>query len=265
MKVTCEIVEDLLPLYVDNVCSEQSRRAVTEHLQECEKCRKLIESTQAVPVPRIEPEQPAVDQAVKKGFKKIRLRWWVSILLVIIIIPLLFLGWNQYHDRGIHYTNMYEYKVGNDFMKLIADGNYEKAYEYINIEGLKQEWLQQWFDEATLANIEEDSLAKFCEYGEKLEAAGGIGQYEYIGISISGADDSGNKVYVLAYKAEVAGKTQTIYIDVTNNGVLRIKGGGSFIDDPLAQFAIWSEYLWQDYAGCYFDPETGEYVYYDAE
>ena len=67
MKVTCEIVEDLLPLYVDNVCSEQSRRAVEEHLQECDKCRKLIDSTQAVPVPHIEPNQPTADKAVKKG------------------------------------------------------------------------------------------------------------------------------------------------------------------------------------------------------
>ena len=30
MKVTCEIIEDLLPLYVDNVCSKQSRQAVEE-------------------------------------------------------------------------------------------------------------------------------------------------------------------------------------------------------------------------------------------
>jgi len=46
---------------------------------------------------------------------------------------------------------------------------------------------------------------------------------------------------------------------VSDDGVEHFSGGGSFVDDPLAQFSIWSEYLWQDYEGCYFDPELGEY------
>ena len=33
MKVNCEIVEDLLPLYADEVCTESSKQAVIEHLQ----------------------------------------------------------------------------------------------------------------------------------------------------------------------------------------------------------------------------------------
>lgn len=264
MKVTCEIIEDLLPLYADNVCSDQSKQAVEKHLQECEKCRKLMESTRSVSVPHMEPDQPAADQAVKKGFKKIRLRWWVSILLVIIIIPLLCLGWNQYHNRGIHYTNLYEYTVGNAFMELLAEGNYEKAYGYIDIEGLKQEWLEEWFDEEKLSGMEADGLAKFCEYGAKLEEIGGIDKYEYIGISIGGAEEDGTAVYRLIYKIQITGKTQTFQINVSNDGVEHFGGTGSFLDDPLAQFSIWAEYLWQDYESCYYDPETKQYIYYDT-
>lgn len=37
----CEIIQDLLPLYQDDVCSESSRKAVEEHLIECEKCREI--------------------------------------------------------------------------------------------------------------------------------------------------------------------------------------------------------------------------------
>lgn len=37
MKVPCNIIEDLLPLYHDNVCSEESRAMVKEHLQTCRK------------------------------------------------------------------------------------------------------------------------------------------------------------------------------------------------------------------------------------
>lgn len=40
--MNCEIVRDLLPLYADGLCSEESRRAVEEHLKTCEACRKLL-------------------------------------------------------------------------------------------------------------------------------------------------------------------------------------------------------------------------------
>ena len=44
MKTSCEIIKDLLPLYHDNVCSENSRALVDEHLEECDSCRQLLES-----------------------------------------------------------------------------------------------------------------------------------------------------------------------------------------------------------------------------
>lgn len=265
MNVTCEIVEDLLPLYVDNVCSEQSRRAVEEHLRECEKCRKLISSTQAVPVPYIEPDQPAVDKAVKKSFKKIRFRWWAVILTIIALIPIAFLGWNEYSAQGVAYSNQHEITLGNEFMDCLVERRYSLAYNYLDIAELKQEWLEEWFDEETLANMEDKALAKFCEMGSVLDDAGGIDSYKYVGISFHGEESDGTRIYQIVYKIQFAGKETLFHVNVSEDGVESFHGGGSFVDDPLAQFSIWAEYLWQDYEGCYFDPEKGEYVYYDTE
>ena len=39
--LSCKIIEDLLPLYEEGICSEETRDAVEKHLSECEKCRKL--------------------------------------------------------------------------------------------------------------------------------------------------------------------------------------------------------------------------------
>ena len=36
----CEIIMDLLPLYIDDCCSESSREFIREHLAECDSCRK---------------------------------------------------------------------------------------------------------------------------------------------------------------------------------------------------------------------------------
>jgi len=36
----CEVIRDLLPLYIDGVCSRKSRELVEEHLKACESCRE---------------------------------------------------------------------------------------------------------------------------------------------------------------------------------------------------------------------------------
>lgn len=42
-KMHCDIVKDLLPLYVEDVCSEKSKAEVEEHLKECEACNSYYE------------------------------------------------------------------------------------------------------------------------------------------------------------------------------------------------------------------------------
>ena len=39
----CEIVKDLMILYLDNCCSDGSRLEVEEHIKECEECRAIFE------------------------------------------------------------------------------------------------------------------------------------------------------------------------------------------------------------------------------
>ena len=38
----CNIIRDLIPLYIDDCCSEESKEAVKAHLEGCEKCKKLL-------------------------------------------------------------------------------------------------------------------------------------------------------------------------------------------------------------------------------
>jgi len=43
VKQSCELVKDLLPLYHDGVCSEQSKQLVEEHLAECPSCKNELQ------------------------------------------------------------------------------------------------------------------------------------------------------------------------------------------------------------------------------
>ncbi len=40
----CNIIRDLLPLYVDDCCSEESKKNVEAHLENCPECRKIHEA-----------------------------------------------------------------------------------------------------------------------------------------------------------------------------------------------------------------------------
>ncbi|MCD3418819.1 zf-HC2 domain-containing protein [Streptococcus equi subsp. zooepidemicus] len=44
MKISCEVIKDLLPLYQDGICSDESRKIVEEHLQSCDECRELLDN-----------------------------------------------------------------------------------------------------------------------------------------------------------------------------------------------------------------------------
>lgn len=42
MKISCEIIKDLLPLYNDGVCSEESKAVIEEHLSHCDICKAAL-------------------------------------------------------------------------------------------------------------------------------------------------------------------------------------------------------------------------------
>lgn len=68
MKIKCEIIRDLLPLYYDDVCSEESHKLVEEHLASCPKCRaELIEMEE-----EIIAKSPVEDISLIKNISK---RW----------------------------------------------------------------------------------------------------------------------------------------------------------------------------------------------
>ena len=42
--LTCEVVRDLIPMYIDNTASDETEAVVMEHISECEECRKYCDA-----------------------------------------------------------------------------------------------------------------------------------------------------------------------------------------------------------------------------
>lgn len=96
MKIPCEIIRDLLPLYHDGVCSDESGAAVSEHLQTCGDCRAELRRMDGAP--DVTPAAPAEGEAAKaaaSAWKRGKKRAFVrGVLIAAAAILALAAAWN---------------------------------------------------------------------------------------------------------------------------------------------------------------------------
>lgn len=254
--LNCSMVQDLIPLVVDDVCSAESREAVLEHIKTCETCKKIYENAQILPTFEISAEEKVIQKSVKKGFRKIHKRWIASIVCILLLIPISMLTKAEIQGHGIAFSNIHEIFIANGFLKDLKKGDYDAAFDHFYLDLKKTEWLERWFDEEKLANMDADARETFYACASMLIEAGGLQNYEFLSI------EEQDECYYLRYNICVNDQIQNFVIIVTDEGITDIIADGSFLDDPMGRLAFWSEQLWEDYSGCYFDPDTKQYVYY---
>lgn len=73
----CNVIADLLPLYVDECCSEESSKLVREHLETCEACRRVYSAMSKKTVPT---------QAKKPQIKMRRISDWKASVLQSVLL-----------------------------------------------------------------------------------------------------------------------------------------------------------------------------------
>ena len=108
MKTECSIVMDLLPLYVEELVSEQTAEYVSRHLGECPNCQAefnimkggaKIEISESVPAPKVDNIPP-----FKKVMKRMnRVFYSLSYSLIIFFI---FLGFGWTAGENLMYNSL---------------------------------------------------------------------------------------------------------------------------------------------------------------
>lgn len=154
MKYPCHLIEDLLPLYYDGVCSEKSNEDIKEHLSECagcsEKYRALSEPEKIENVSidqEYEMQRAASFRSVKR---KITINRIAAILICVVIFAAMFLtyvimqGKNIFVDADDITVSMNNGAIiaqvqGNDLsgarskQVIIEDENGKTEYVFFNI------------------------------------------------------------------------------------------------------------------------------------
>ncbi|WP_368490542.1 zf-HC2 domain-containing protein [Clostridium sp. BJN0013] len=149
MKISCEIVKDLLPLYHDNICSKESRTIVEEHLLECDTCKKYLDDMNSNFIKtNAEKSAEQVKSDILKGIKKklLRKNVMISAVSVICAIAVLLGGFLLifHYQMPIPYENgLVSVKMGdNGMLDIYFNGDdYYCSHEWnatIEKDGIKQ-------------------------------------------------------------------------------------------------------------------------------
>ena len=114
MKTECSVVRDLLPLYVEDMVSEETAAYIGEHLETCEGCRAELESLKGSAEIAVIEEKPAMRADNAKPFKKIMKkmnRQFYSVAYAALIF-LIFLGFGWTGGENLMYNSLIMPVVG---------------------------------------------------------------------------------------------------------------------------------------------------------
>lgn len=131
MNSNCGIIDDLLPLYVDGACSEESKVAIEVHLASCEACRKKLERMQSDTVVSETSKSTGEVTVVKYANKvrKHRIKLAIGIVAASVIaaclLSLVFLTLKDMHNYAnpiIHEVETSTYNLtSNDLEVSVSD------------------------------------------------------------------------------------------------------------------------------------------------
>lgn len=139
----CSIVNDLLPLYADDACTDESKKMVEEHIAECAECRRTLQAMQE-PVSVSEAKKLADEfsdfkfiKSIGKASRKTRIRTLIAVILVIAILsPFVYLTANQLRNEGLCFTNYDDIKAANELMEIWKTQGIEAAFDKMDATAL---------------------------------------------------------------------------------------------------------------------------------
>ena len=113
-EIKCTIIQDILPLYVDEVVSQDTKEMVDEHLQQCEKCQKEYDTMKKeLYIPA--ENKVSIIKKINKKWRKKKVMISIASILVTAIILLGAFSYAFYYERVIPYSkNLIKIERQND-------------------------------------------------------------------------------------------------------------------------------------------------------
>ena len=112
MKLPCTVMEDVLPIYLDGICADETEALVQEHLSQCPKCRQMLEKMRMDIQLQNEPDDMKPLRAIEKRWnhgKRIAFRKGAVIAVAVLLIAAVILSGIWFISYGKYYYQMAQY------------------------------------------------------------------------------------------------------------------------------------------------------------
>lgn len=105
-RLNCEIIRDLIPSYVDGICSQSSREAVEEHVEECAECRVSLETLRRTVLGGNRVNRSELDhmKKVKQHFIRKSVLIVGALILAQLLVGDTFYHFELWYSEGLYYV-----------------------------------------------------------------------------------------------------------------------------------------------------------------
>ena len=174
MNKDCEIIQDLMPLVIDGVCSDKSREAVEDHVNECPVCAGIYGDLKKGLFGEKKPEkqeQKEINLVLKAVLKKKKVRRFMKPFLLGMLIVVLAVG----GIFGYQYLSDLQVPLDPDQYDIrlfrMENGDVAVIADYKELNGSNQ-WINIWIEQDIEDPLPENYDPSDPEQVEKLVEAG---------------------------------------------------------------------------------------------
>ncbi len=157
MKIDCEVIQDLLPLYVEKIASEKSEELIEEHFIECENCKKKY-TEMKTPEPQLELKQEPAENFQKYIQKKKRKTVWKVILIVLGAVAA------SMTAEAIVWMGIFGLLIADSSMAPVEEYTDVAYYEDYMGENAKEKFVNKWGMDETIFPEEITTDMNVLEY-----------------------------------------------------------------------------------------------------
>lgn len=134
----CNIAKDLVSLYAEGLCSEDTCAELEKHLEECEDCKEILRHYRTeINTENTFPEKPSKLEPMKKTSKKLKRNRFAAIMLSVVLIALFgcigVLSYGEITNRCISFSVIADYFKLKNVTENLAGGNTEPLIEIITL------------------------------------------------------------------------------------------------------------------------------------
>ncbi|MGV2940576.1 zf-HC2 domain-containing protein [Mesobacillus sp. LC4] len=178
MKISCNMIRDILPLYVEDMASQDTRDLVEEHIASCENCKKRLKEMRTFEEPPVDtdiaPLRNIQNTLRKKKLQTIILSVMVTLVFAVVTIAYLttpaYISYNENavsiieKDDGTVLLNFSEEVSGYNVNQYPAADNSGYVYDITTWETMWQQKIIKNNLENTVLNPNGETVASIYYY-----------------------------------------------------------------------------------------------------